>query len=786
MFRSILEIRKDKFLKRSVLTICVLVIGIHSARSGFILGAISALCFLGSWTLLPRRNALVYWPVGLLATLLVLYGAYFLIYFLGIDGITPKRAIVTCCIAMISMSVISIFRSFRLDFFNDVQERHHWSAQLLMMGSAGFVLAIGIYHFYYDKTGMIAGFLSGGDHGIHLEYMRDLVNETGFVNYSSPFSLQSYAKGIHFLLGNLLLIGQSSSTDSLLVQRHLVPALFEYIQLAAFLQLVIIVATKIKVRNELLRTFLVAGGLFAAASIPKLGHHLFWSGFTTSLALSWILLIPLAVSWDDFKPKLLKHDFVVRIFFWSLMAISIWIVYQPYVVIPFACIAVEFLIAVIKKCQARASTTNPSNTIFFKTVLVITGITVVSFLPYFLQGKGSQSLQRLVLYGVSWRIGQLQLVAAALLAALFLAMGIRRKKTIEMSADAYILWGVVSFSAVMTSLAALVSVDFTINDPPYYVQKTYWAAFFVSLVVLLKWVPVVFDLMLRRRPSQLTVGVLSVLGLSLFSLPILMGSSPTESSKHIAIDWFAQDMFVDMSDVVPYRASVFNTWENLGAHVGNIALREDSSAFLPIDIAQSRNSTLACWYMRDVEANIIFTATGQSLELVKSGCDQFANYVESGTRVGPLILPSPEMVIGRTVEFASEKDGSSFLASGFSPLTNSGAWSGAAWADGFHSSIQMRPITPVTNGEIEFVLFQQAGEIRPISVEMFVNGVRKNSTKISPLLTRLKIDLPRLMTNDVVSFQFVCSRTFNEVLETENNLKNRNCIGVRSYLITES
>ena len=786
MFRSILEIAKDKFLRRSVLTICVLVVGILSARSGFILGTVASLCFLGSWMLLPRKNALVYWPVGLLATLLVLYSAYFSIYFLGIDGITPKRAVVICCIAMMSMSVISIFRSFRIDPLKEVQGVHHWSAQLLMMASTGCIFAIGIHHFYYDKTGMIAGFLSGGDHGLHLEFMRDLINETGFVSYSSPFSLQSYPKGIHFLLANFLLIGQSSSSDSLLVQRHLVPAFFEYIQLAAFIQLAIAAATKIKVRNELVRTFLVAAGIFAAASIPKLGNHLFWSGFTTSLALSWIILVPLAVSWGDFKPKLHKHNFVVRIFSWGLIAVAIWIVYQPYVIIPFACIAVEFLIVVIKKCQIRVITKDLADTVFFKTVVVITGIIIVSFLPYFLQGKGSQSLQRLVLFGVSWRIGQIQLVTAALVAALFLGWGIWKKKTIEMSADAYILWGVISFSTVMTALAALVSVDFTINSPPYYVQKTYWVAFFVSLVVLLKWLPVVVDVMLIRKPSQLTMGFLSVLGLSLFSLPILAGSSPVESSKHIAIDWFAQDMFVDMSDVVPNRASVFNTWENLGAHVGNIALRKDSSAILPIDIAQSRNSTLACWYMREVETNVVFTATGQSLELVKSGCDQFANYVESGTRVGPLILPSPEMVIGRTVEFTPEKDGSSFLASGFSPLTDWGVWSGAAWADGFHSSIQMRPITPVTNGKIEFVLFQQAGEIRPIRIETFVNGVRKNSTRISPWLSRSKIDLPRLITNDVVSFQFVCSRTFNEVLEIENNSKNRNCIGVHSYLITES
>ena len=786
MFRSIVDIKKIKFLKRSVLTVCVLIAGILSARSGFILGTISSLCFLGSWMLLPRKNAFMYWPVGLLATLLVLYGAYFLIYFIGIDGITSKRAVVICCIAMISMSVVSIFRSFRLDSIKDLQEGHHWSAQLLMMGSTGFILAIGVHHFYYDKTSMIAGFLAGGDHGIHLEIMRDLINETGHVNYGSPLSLQSYPVAIHFLIGNLLLIGQSVSKDSLLVQRHLVPALFEYIQLAAFVQLAVIAATKIKVQNEITRTFSIVGGLFAAASIPKLGNHLFWSGFTTSLALSWIILIPLAVSWDDFKPKLPKHDFAMHIFFWGLITVAIWIVYQPYVVIPFACIAVEFLIVVVKKCRVSAFTENLVKTVFFKTVVVITGIIVVSFLPYFLQGKGSQSLQRLVLFGVSWRIGQIQVIAAALVAALFLAMGIWRKKTIEMSADAYILWGVISFSAVMTALAALVSPMFTLKDSPYYVQKMYWIAFFVSLILLLKWLPVVVDLMLLRKPSQFTVGFLSVLGLSLFTIPILMGSSPVESSKHIAIDWFAQDMFVDMSDVVPNRASVFNTWENLGAHVGNIALREDSSAILPIDIAQSRNSTLACWYMRDVEANIVFTATGQSLELVKSGCDQFANYVESGTLVGPLILPSPEMVIGRIVEFSTEKDGSSFLATGFPPLTNSGAWSGAAWADGFHSSIQMRPTTPVTNGEIEFVLVQQAGEIRQISVELFVNGVRKNSRIIPPLLSRLKLDLPRLMTNDVVSFQFVCSRTFNEVLETENNAKNRNCIGVHSYLITES
>jgi hypothetical protein len=401
---------------------------------------------------------------------------------------------------MISMSVVSICRSFRINQLDDVQAGHHWSAQVLMMASTGFILATGIHHFYYDKTGMIAGFLSGGDHGIHLELMRGLVNETGFVTYSSPFSLQSYPKGIHFLLGNLLLIGQSSSNDSLLVQRHLVPALFEYIQLAAFLQLAVVAATKIKVRNEISRTFFVMAGIFAAASISKLGNHLFWSGFTTSLALSWIILIPLAVSWDDFKPKLQVHNLMMRILFWSLLAVAIWIVYQPYVVIPLACIATEVFIAVVRICKARASINYFTGTIFFKTVVASIGIFSVLFIPYVLQGKGSQSLQRLVLFGVSWRIGQMQLAAAVLIAALVLARGMWKTRTIDMSADAYVLWGNISVSAAMTALAALVSVDFTMNDPPYYVQKIYWVAFFVSLVVLLKWLPVVIDLKLSRKP----------------------------------------------------------------------------------------------------------------------------------------------------------------------------------------------------------------------------------------------------------------------------------------------
>jgi hypothetical protein len=182
--------------------------------------------------------------------------------------------------------------------------------------------------------------------------------------------------------------------------------------------------------------------------------------------------------------------------------------------------------------------------------------------------------------------------------------------------------------------------------------------------------------------------------------------------------------------------------------------------------------------MRQQEVNVVYTATGQTLDLIKSGCDQFANYVESGQRVGNLILGSPEMVIGKTVHLTSRTRGPRFLSTGFSQPEPWGTW-----ADGFNSSIQMRPVKPVESLQITFDVGVRRAFGGPTRIETFVNGTRKRSTAINRGKPLTEVQVPSLQTNDVVSFQFVCERTMDEVQNVSRDESLRECLKVRSFKI---
>jgi hypothetical protein len=760
----------------------VLAVGVVSVNKGFVFGAIVSICVVGSLAILPRKNPLVYWPVGLFASLLTLYGAYSLMYFFGIAGLTIERASAVVGTAMVLLSTIASVRIIGFKRENIIDERHHWSAQILMATVSIGTLAIGIHHFYNDKTGMIAGFLSGGDHGIHVENMLDMLKESASLTYTSPFSLHDYPKGIHFFLANFFLIGQKSSTNPVITQQHLVPALFEYIQLAAFLQLAMLSGTKIRVKNEIARTLFVLASLCAFASIHKLGNHLFWSGFTTSLALCWILLIPIAVSGRDFRGQQKQFHSVQRMIFWILIAIAVWITYQPYVLIPLACLTVEIFTGLLAKWNKTSSLHQILNKTLFKTTAVVLGVSLVAAAPYLVQGSESLSVQRLILFGVCWRIPSAAVFVAVGAAAAFLLLASWKKKDIDMSSDVMLLAGVTSLTITIMVIAASASSDFTLTDAPYYVQKMYWVLFFVAGAILLKWIPSAIDHAFTSWNQYLSSLMILLLSGFVVAIPFTLGSSPTEASKHISIDWFAEGMFVDVSDIEPFNASVFNTWDNLGAHVGNIAIRRLSPSFLPIDIAQSRNTRWACWYMRERDVNLIYTATGQALALVESGCDQFGTYLENGRRIDKLLLLTRNMVVDKTVSTSSLTKGTRFLSTGFSEPEPWGTW-----ADGFHSSIQMQSRVIADELNAKFSLRRVTSHQQPLRIETFINGTRVLIDSVPVNKDSALISIPGIKAGDFLSFQFVCGRTELEALTAANDPGGTGrCVGVQDFLITTS
>lgn len=754
-------------------------LGTVSVFQGILVGIVAALSLACTSVVLPKRNPLLYWPIGLLIAVLSLYVFYICLWALGTQGIGTRKAEVFLLSVLWTYSAIGWRLRTRRDRDATTGSDYtiHWSGGVLISFVSAGVILFGLWNYFHRPQALIGNFLAGGDHGLHLEFIVDLIKGSPQLSYTSPLSLQDYPKGIHFFVANLLAINLGRSGDLTIIQWHKVPALFEYVQLAAFAHLMVLGGLQVTVKHQLLRTYVVATVLIAVISVPHLVNHLFWSGFTTSLALAWILLVPIVFPWRDWIGTVGWVVPLRVLGFWTLMSLAVWIVYQPYVLIPGAILSGLIICYAGENRGADRRIARAGVRRVALQVAVPLSIAAAPWCTLLVQGKNSASLQRLVLFGVSWRISVCVSLAAS--AAGLTAIFISRKtdnREVWSIADPGILSGVTALMVSMLLLAAYVSPSFTISASPYYVQKMFWTTFFVAMAVVIKWAVPAVEKLVSVRTGRSRRLVLSLVILGVGILPSAWNGTPRDSLDRISIDWLAQDMFVNMSDVQPYRAVVFNTWDNLGAHVGNIAIRRFSPTPLPIDIAQSRDSVLACWYMRENDINVVFTATGQSLGLVESGCDQYANYVESGTRVGHLILKTPMMPLNKVVRTSSMTSGSKFLLTGFSEAA---VW--GSWADGFHSTLQMMSPRDIEEGTVSLWTRNADTMMLPARIEVHVNGAKISSKLANRSLGVTTMALPVVKPGDVVSFQVVCQRNIDEVLATSNNQEASKCLGLRAF-----
>jgi hypothetical protein len=223
-------------------------------------------------------------------------------------------------------------------------------------------------------------------------------------------------------------------------------------------------------------------------------------------------------------------------------------------------------------------------------------------------------------------------------------------------------------------------------------------------------------------------------------------------------------MFVDVTDVQPFRAAVFNTWENLGAHVGNIAIRRSTDTYLSIDVAQSRNPYWACWTMRSSNVNVIYTAGGQGAALLDAGCSQFVTYIEDDVRIDRLIPKTAQMVINKEVPLQKGTRSKRFLISGFPTRNESGAV-----ADGFHSTVQMVSVRDTEKASATFSMSNYVDPDREVSLELVIDGVRVENYLVQPNSKEVSLQLPPIKKGSLVSFHFVCDRDESEVIAALGN-----------------
>ncbi len=717
---------------------------------------------------------MLYWPFGLALSIMCLYGAYASMWIFGVRGLSANRA------TIIFLGLIVLFIGLWAVRNGLTSPGHkqdlHPSILIIVVTLVVSLMIFAVHRSIVYPELLIADHLAGGDHGIHIQYINALVNGSEF-GYTSPFSLQDYPKGIHFVLALLFAIHEPMTSYTKIVDVHVVAAVFEYVQLAAFFQLLLLVMFT-QIRQRILMQICFALSLLILfLSIPKLINHLFWSGFTTSLALTWILLLPLAMP----RPLISSEQEgqkAWRVCFWIVLSGLVWIVYQPYVIVTISLLIVE-LILLLKNFFHKDVGVKSQKHRLTKIGLVAPAVTFLSpLVMLLLLGQNSESIRRLTLFGVSWKLDQVLLLFAV--ATTFLLVGISARRydlNSKANSDGILFSAIVAFTLAFVIVAATTS-DFTLTNQPYYVQKMYWVMFFVGFAIATKWLLTLVISISFSKQKWLNRFIGAVLPLVLLSPVMVTRSSPVEALDRISINWFAKNLMVDVSDIEPYNAAAFHTWENLGAHVGNIALKEITGTYLAVDIAQSRNPYWACWTMRRSNVNVIYTATGQGVSLLDAGCSQFVTYLEDDSRFNRLIPETPGMVINKEIPLMRGTKGKRFLLSGFPRRDTAGAV-----ADGFHSTVQMASTSNVVNASVVFSISGYGANDWPVSVELLIDGVLTKTYPIPRNSKELLFSLPTIKKDSLISFSFVCDREEPEVIGVMTNPELLRCLTLRSFRI---
>jgi hypothetical protein len=734
---------------RLALTIFFAVIAAWGLTSGLHWLVLVPLSFLATSALLPNANPVLYWPIGLLGIIVSSFCGYCFLWLTKSGGVDSSFSRVLFAILIVGFLCIAVTRLWRKNY-SAVRILTLKPIVTTFMILLPVILIVIVTHRFFDNsTNLISGFISGGDHNAHNEITHNLLAWSGNVNLESPITINTYPQGLHFLIANLIAITGNSESIPRLVQELRMGAWFEWVQLAAFFQLAILIVMKGARGSGIKRSMLLGPIFFVFASMDNFVAHLFWSGFTTSLGITWLFLIPFALPMVFETQRKSSEVFSMQFLWFVFLGIGAWLMYQPYAVV-FAAVGVTTLCVrpltrILKRPLSRFGITKyvlPSTLVVFLVLAIVLSL-------YLFLGRDSSAVTSLLLDGATTRPFFYTVCMWALLAVVFL-----RSETFgdgdNSFASSSVFLGLVTFTFAMM-LIVLRTSDFGLTNQPYYVQKMLWVILFVSIPIVVGSVLTYFEqFLLTRNDSFLSYYATAVCVLLL--TPLVMGRYPTAAFRHGSVDWFAKGISSTFEDVENNKVA-FSANDRLGSHLSNLALRSTSNLTLPIGIGLSGNSFLACSFMNKNSASLIYTTGNGKAEMELAGCDNNLQYVVDGKLI-PMTKSQYFAILANVeVDLTTLAAALQHMPRGVLPYTKKGNF-----ATGYHSSIVFSYPSKLTSPRL--VLNFAGTKVGPVdrTVTVFVNGDAQTTIEASyQRINSVDLQLPRGEAGSRVEIAIDCS-----------------------------
>ena len=731
---------------------------------------VAALSVLAGIAFLGRRFSIIHWPIGLAATVLSAYVMYVWSWFRGIDGISQTRAedffvALLCCFGVVAMFRILVP-------FRGPQTEHHasWRESVPKM----IVLALPVLLMVFismrassDPVRVISGHLSGGDHGAHNLIIHRLIDPSAGSELVSPAVVYAYPRAIHYLIALMTTFDDSFRHLPTVAAEYLSAARFEYLQLAAFIQssLVVLLGRKLTVS----RAIVALAAVVFAMSIDNFVSHLFWSGFTTSLAISWILMLPIALSFTSRQS--LENRWQTRTAAWILFSLLCWVVYQPFVIVGLVLALSELL----ETTSSQASRGDRLKRLLSTgwCVPVLASMVFVLF-PLFVGGRQSPAVTSLLMSGSLYRSHLWTVVVLVVLSSLLL--GIRPTPVTPWTERTL-------YSVIGVGLGSILVVRFAggpgLTDQPYYVQKIFWVFLYLSGPVILS---ITLDLLDRSRIfSRTPPAMVGLLCVSVFVLaPMATDRSPAAATRHFSVDWFAAGLVRDHGPV-DRHAVAFSMRDKLGSHLANLSLQGTSSVRMAVETSLSGNPYLACREITANNAELVYTTPNGRAELVESGCSPSLLYLEDGTTMPNPWIPYFRIRSGIVEETSRTEPGFRFLLRGFRPPQTWGTWAGGyRSALGFtYDEAMKEPVLSLKVRSYPDDPEQRSVVIRANDREVGRKRLAFDGSDV------FEVPLPAGVSGTRVELTITCERSDQEVLADDPVDGPDACMGLESITLDE-
>ncbi len=739
-----------------------------------------ALAVLATLAVAPQLNPVLYWPVGLLAMTVVGYGTYFIYWFRSVPGVSSSFSERHFVFLVAFFLIVSLIRTARRK--NSPPSTSWWLPNTFVASvitSLPIVIVyIGSSRLNNESMSLFSGYMSGGDHGLHNEIIHDLLSWSATPIAENPFTLYIYPRGVHYLIAQFVALGSAESTQGSLVQEYLTGAWFEHVQLAAFVQLAMVIFVKWSREHQLTRALFVAPLLLVFASMDHFVAHLFWSGFMTSTAMTWALLIPIAVWVGVRNSEKGSGLFSTSVILGFLLMGFAWIVYQPYVM-PIAGGASVVLVlwgaerfGFLRRFSGYAGRSS--------VVLGLgCGVSLLAVVAsYFVLGSDSPAITSLFLDGSTWRpaIGT---VAGWVAAAIVLAVWGRSQRGVRDHLPGLVVASLGGFTIGMAGIVFFAGND-GLFDMPYYIQKMFWIMLYVSIPIALgAGSTMALRTRLFRDASTRSTRLLGV-WLAVALIPLAQGRLPHAAVTHFSVDWFARGVFaVEPRDTENNGA--FSMRDQLGSHMANLALRSASTTFLTPDVAISGNPYLACRDIRESQMTRVYTTPNGRAEMFESGCPTGIEYVEDGVALQPVTLEYFEIESG-IERFTNKSPGFRLLLRGFLPPENWGTWAG-----GYRSALGFRYRAAMTEPRAEITVRRDASSWVGKKLVIHANDKEMATLDVGAVRTStFTVPLPPGRRGTSIELTMTCERTTEEILDDDPVDGPSRCVGLESLRVFDA